>query len=776
MRAAHDLKSAYRNLAKSPGFAITCILVLAVGLAVNTAAFSVVNTLLRRPLPFANPERIANLYERNVEKGFSAGVSYPAFAEWRERCRGCDQIGAAEPAQFNAGGRVQPESVSGVYATAGFLRALGLKPVLGRNFTADEERPGAPHVVLIGYKYWQRRFDGDPRIVGREITIDLEPATIIGVLPRIGRSYYASYAIWTPLVAEARRLSREARTLQVAALLRPGVSFAQAAAQLRPSDKGWSAAIVPMAQMAKHVLPMYVILLTIVGLLLLIVCANVATLQLARAAGRQAEIALRMALGASRIRIISQLLTEGFVIAGISGALGFVLTAAARRILVASVPELADIRIDGWVLAFTALVSLAAGVFFGLSPALSASRPDLNGMLKTGSKTMAAATGRRIRGVLVVAEMTVAVMLLTGLGLLVRAFLSMHQANIGFSSRNLVAINVALPAKKYPTAGQSAAFYRLAVERLASVPGVEAVGAASAAPLSAAGSTLKIETDSRAVAESIQAQYNAATPEYFGAAGIPVLRGRGFTAADRAPAPAVAIVNERAAALLWPGQDATDQRVRIDTGEWRTVIGVVADAQQNLFQPAAPEFYVPHAQDARNAMCLIVRTKADPSQSITMLRKEARTLDPDLQIAAVNTIDEIIDGYFPAAIVAGAGAFCLAALFLAALGLYGVVSYVAAQRTHEFGVRMAIGARSADLAGLVLHQGLKMAATGTLLGLVAGAGIGRILANIITGVKAADPLVFVAVAAVLCAVTLLASYVPALRATRVSPIVALRYE
>ncbi len=783
MTAGQDLRFAARNLARSPGFAVTCVLVLSLGIAINTAAFSVVNTLIRRPLPFADSERIASVFERSTKDGSFSLASYPAFAEWRDRSRLFQVMGAAEQGNTNVGGAAEPESVPAAQVTGGFLRALGLKPILGRSFNPAEESPGSARVVLIGQRYWERRFGSDPGILGREITVDLEPATVIGVLPRINRSYFASTAVWTPLAPSAARLNRNARTLQVAGLLRPGATFQQAGAELASISRAASAepgspdaAVVPMANLMKHTVPMYAVLLTVVGLLLLIVCANVATLQLARAAGRQAEIAVRMALGANRMRIICQLLTEGLLLAGVSGAIGYALTALVRQIVAASVPELSEIRFDASVLGFTALISAAAGVFFGLSPAISASKPDLNSMLKAGGRSLAQGAGRRVRGILVVAEMTVAVMLLSSLGMAVRAFLAMHAADTGFQARNLVVLALAVPAKKYPTPEQRIVLYHSAIEQLKSVAGADAAAVSSAAPLGAAAGAVRVEVEGRAAGDKVQAQNTAISPEYLETLSIPLLRGRSFTAVDSSSAPQVTIVNQRAAELFWRGQDPVGRRVRLDESGWRTVVGVAADARQNLLQPAAPEFYVPYAQDARPGMNLVVRTKADPHQIAPALRRQARSLDRDIQISSVQTLDDIIDGYFPKAIVAGVGVFCIAALFIAALGLYGVVSYLVTQRTHEFGLRAALGASPREIAGLVLRQGFRLAGTGAALGLAAGAGLSRLIANAIAGVRPGDPAVFAAVALLLSIVTAGASYIPARRATRISPIEALRYE
>ncbi len=784
MPIANDLKFAARGLARTPGFAVTCILVLSAGIAISTAAFTVVQTVVKRPLPFPNPERLALIRERDPSKDLVSRASYPAFAGWRDAGRSFQEIGAVEPRAFNLGGGPEPESVAGATATAGFFKALGWKTVLGRSFSREEEQPGGPRVVLIGQRCWERRFGSDPNVVGRDLLVDGERATVVGVLARIiGRSYYASYEVWAPLVGTPDRAGRDARTLEVVALLKPGVGFAQAGAELDtvsraapardPAAAGWGAYVTPMSKMMAHTVPMFVLLLGVAVLLLAVVCANVAALQLARAAGRRQEIALRVALGATRGRIIAHLLGEAFLVAGAGGALGFLFTAAVRQALVASVPELAELRLDAAVLAFTALVSIAAGLLFGLAPAVGASNPDLNAVLKSGGRTAQGNAGRRGRSALVVGEMAVAVTLLTGLGLLVNTFIALHHADAGFRTDNLVAVNVSLPAK-YATPQQRAAFFRLAGERIRGLAGVESAAAVSAMPLAGGGSALKLETEGRAGSERMQGQYTVATPEYFRAMGIAVIKGRPFDWADAATTQLVAIVNECAAQTLWPGEDPLKRRVRLNGGEWRSVVAVVADVRQNLLQQAWPEFYVPHAQESASTMWMVARTRTGATQLTPTLRSELRALEPGLRISAATTIDDLVSGYFPGSVVAGMAAVCAVALFFATLGLYGVVSFLVAQRTYEFGVRIALGATPADVRRLVLGQGLKLAGIGAAIGLAAGFGLSRLLANAIAGIQVASPLVFAAVAALLAAAEMAACYFPARRAVRISPLEALR--
>jgi putative ABC transport system permease protein len=705
------------------------------------------------------------------------------------RGAGVGNIGAREYA--HSGGLQLPNDLKSCGTLLRLSAALrddgqGGRPrcLLGRSFAREDELAADSRIVLISQRCWERRFGSDPGIIGTRLTVDGKSATVIGVLARIiGRSYYAGYEVWAPLTRPMERANREDRRLEVVGLLKPGVGFVQAgaqldaishaAAELEPGATGWGPQVVPMTQIMAHSVPIYIVLLTITLLLLLIVCANIAMLQLARVSGRHAEIAVRIALGATRSHIIRHLLREGILLAGTGGLFGFLLAAALRQVLVASVPELAELRLDATALGFTGLVSIVVGLLFGLSPALSASRPDLNGLLKSGGGTLPAKVGGRVRFVLVVGEMAVTVTLLTGLGLLVRTFISLHHAETGFRTENLVTASVTLPME-HAGSQNSTAFFRQVAERLRGVAGVESAAAVSAMPLAGGGRPLRVEIEGRTDVENLQGHYTVATPEHFQTMGIALQRGRSFRLADNAVAPAVVIVNQRVAGLFWPGRDPIGKRVRLSGGEWRSVIAVANDVRQDLVRAAEPEFYVPHAQDPVPSMWMVVRTRTDTRHLIISLRGELRALEPGLRVAAPLTVDEVISGYFPGALVAGVGVFCAAALFFSMLGLYGVASYLVTQRTHEFGVRFALGADSRDVSRLVLAQGLKLAGAGAAIGLAGGFGLARLLAGLLVGVEVTHPLVFVAVAAVLSAVVLTACWLPVRRAARVSPMEALR--
>ncbi len=773
-----DLRYAARMLRKNPVFAVASISVLSIGIAVNTAAFSAVSTLVKKPLPFKDSERLVLIRERNPEKGLVAGASYPAFADWKRQSAVFEEMGAVEAVSLSLTGGGEPLNVSGGRASGALFRTLGLVPLKGRTFAPEEERTGGNRVVMIGQRLWERRFGADPGITGRTLTVDGEEAVIIGVVPRISRGYFTRYDLWLPLAPNA---AREQRSLQVVARMKPGVPIERARAEMgtiaarleqQYSDinHGWGVTVFAMNAMMAHVVPAYTILLTVLFLLLLIVCTNIANLQLARAAARQREIALRLALGANRLRVVWQMLSEGLLLAVISGAFGLMLVVWVRSLLVASVPELSEIAIGGDAALFAAFISLATGMVFGLAPALSVSKPDLNEALKSGGRGLAAVAGRRLRSTLVISEMAIAMMLLVGLGLLVRGFFGLHRTDAGFPTQNLLALSVSLPQPKYAQPERSAAFYAQAVEKLGALPGVESAGGVSVLPLTGGSGAAAFEAEGRS--SSFTAQHTVATPSYFRTIGLTLRRGRLFTAQERD----AVILNERAAQMLWPRADAVGKRVRLPGGPWRTVVGVAGDARQVLTQPVAPEIYAPYGQEAPAAMTLVLRTKGDPKALAAAARGELHALDAALPVPAVQTMDDVISGYLPAALVAGIGAFCGLALLLAAVGLYGVISYLMAQRTQEIGVRMALGAGPGDVIGLVLRQGARLAGTGAAIGLAGAFALTRLLSGLLFGVSPTDPLVFTAVPLLLIGVAFAACYVPARRATRVSPVVALRYE
>ncbi len=784
-----DLPYAVRLLLKRPGFTALSIATLSLGIALNTAVFSVVNALLRRPLPFPEASRLVLLSERDVKNGAHSGVSYPTYLDWKDQSRAFEELGAVQERNFNWTGAGEPERVHGARGSLSFFRALRMKPVIGRTFLPSEDSFGAGRVALLSEGLWRQRFQSNPDILGRPVLLDGESYTIVGVLPRIDRSFYAGCRVWVPLVVDSERGNRAMRAFQVVGRLKPGVSVQQSAAEMDTLGRrlqqqhpetyaGWSAVALSMERLSvSEVLPGFLILLTAVGLVLLIVCSNIASLQLTRAASRRKEIAVRMTLGASRGRLIWQLLTEGLLVALTSGGVGLLLTIWVRSVLIASIPELDTLKIEGTVLAYTLFISCLTGLVAGLAPALTASKVDINATLKTEGRGFAGNSVHRMRNILAISQMAVALILSVCSGLLIASFVRMHRADPGFRTANLVTMSLSLPQSRYEQPHQRVAFYRQALERIASLPAVQQTAAASAIPLTGTNDRLSPELDGIPAQPGVRpplVNYTVVSPGYFGTMGIPLLRGRQFDPQDREGARPIAIVNHRLAQTCWPGQDPLGRRIRFPQGPWRTVVGVVADTRQILVRPADPEVYVPHAQDPSPEMALIVRSAGEPSSLIPSIRGAIRTLDRDQPVSSIQSMEDIVSGYLPGAMIAGSLIFAGVALLLAALGLYGVVSFLVTERTQEIGIRMALGATPGNVRRLVLTQGLRLAAVSAAFGLAGALALTRVLSRALFAVGATDAGIFTAGTLVLLCAALAASYFPARRATRLDPMAAVR--
>ncbi len=784
-----DLAYAVRLLLKRPGFTALSIATLALGIALNAAVFSVVNALLRRPLPFPEAARLALLSEQDVKSGARSGVSYPTYLDWKDQSRAFEEVGAVQERSFNWTGAGEPERVHGARASESFFRTLRMKPVLGRTFLPSEDRPGSGRVALLSEGLWRQRFQSSPEILGRPVLLDGESYTVVGVLPRIDRSFYAGCRVWVPLAADSERGDRVTRAFQVVGRLKPGVSLQQSAAEMDTLGRrlqrqypethaGWRAVALSMERLSvSEVLPGFLILLTAVGLVLLIVCFNIASLQLTRAVARRKEIAVRMTLGASRGRLIRQLLTEGLLVALTSGAVGLLLTVWMRSVLIASIPELDALKIEGTVLGYTLFISCLTGLVTGLAPALTASKVDLNATLKTEGRGFAGNSAHRMRDILVVSQMSVALILSICSGLLIASFVRMHRADPGFRTANLVTMSLSLPQSRYEQPQQRAAFYRQALERVASLPSVQQSAVTSAVPLTGTNARLSPELDGIPAEPAVRlplVNYTVVSPGYFGTMGIPLLRGRQFDPQDREGVQPIAIVNQKLAQLFWAGRDPLGRRIRLPQGPWRIVVGVVADTRQILVRPADPEVYVPHAQDPLKEMALVVRSAGQPSSLIPSIRGAIRTLDRDLPVSGIQSMEDIISGYLPGAMIAGSLVFAGVALLLAALGLYGVVSFLVTEKTREIGIRMALGATPGNVRRLVLIQGLRLAAVSAAFGLTGALALTRVLSRALFAVGATDVSIFTAGALVLLCTALAASYFPARRATRLEPVLAVR--
>jgi putative ABC transport system permease protein len=797
-----DLRYGARTLLKSPGFTLVALVALALGVGANTAIFSVVNSVLLRPLPYPDSERLVAFMGVNPQGGITqSNMSVPDFADWQQQNEVFEQL-----AGFVTGGALlvsgeEGERVRGTGVTTDFFPLIRTQPLRGRALTAEDQQPGREPVAVLSYGLWQRRFGADPNAVGRAVMLSGKSTTIVGVMPQ-GFDFPAQSEVWVPLQLDPAKERRDNRYLQVVGRLKPGATITQAQTQLdtingrlaqtyRETNTGWGVQLTNLREsLVGAVRASLLVLLGAVGLVLLIACANVANLLLARATARQREIAVRTALGASRGRIVRQLLTESVLLSVVGGALGLLLSVWLTDLLVAvspaGSPRFDEIRPDARVFAFTCAVTILTGLVFGLAPALQASRLDLNEALKEGGRSGAEGARRnRLRGLLMVGEIALSFMLLAGAGLLVRSFVRLRETRPGFNTEGVLTMRLSLPPGKYAQGEPRAQFYRQAVERVGSLPGVAAAGAVLTMPLG--GDTFSVgrsfirEGRPMTPEESANASYYVATPGYFRALEIPVLAGRSFTEQDTAQAPMVVLVNETMARKHWPGESPIGKRITIWRDEKfpREVVGVVGDTRPALDTPASAQMYVPYAQDATwGSLTLVARTQGDPATLAAAARNELRALDKTLPVYNVKTMTEVA-----AASVAQhrasmllLSAFAGVALLLAVIGIYGVTAYYVTQRTHEIGVRMALGATRGDVLRLVVGQGLRLTLIGLAVGIVAALALTRLLASLLYEVSATDPLAFAVGALLLAVVALAACYVPARRATKVDPMVALRYE
>ena len=805
-----DLRYAWRVLRKRAAFTTIAALTLGLGIGANTAIFSVVNAVFLRPLPFANAKRIYVV--RRIGNRFGgASLSMPIFLEWQKANRFFEHLallGFRGPASLTGSG--DPERITSTGASTELFDVLGVRPSLGRNFQAEEGRPDGPRVVIISDKLWRNRFQGDANILGRALTLDGEPYTVVGVLPprfAIPFSGISETDIWFPIRVPATSDNPSNGGLLCVGLLKPGATPAQAEASLTP----------PLAELRDrfpnmfvsgertHLVPLRdfistgagtapLLLFGAVVLVLLIACVNVANLLLAAASGRRHEMALRAAVGASRARIVRQLLTESVLLAGIGGALGVgacaALFGAISRMVPATMPRVGDFRIDGTVLAFALLVSVVTGVLFGLAPALGASGIEVNAVLKTSSSRTLSGGHAGLRRVLAANELALSLVLLVGAALALESLSRLMSVQPGFDASNLLTFEVNLPMKKYSTAEKRQAFFDQTLARFAVLPGVERAAATSLLPFVGGSDMLFTIEDGgdHAAGEKLGANIRIVSPEYFAALRIPQERGRTFADADRQGTLPVVLINHAAAKAFWPNGEPIGGHVWIGKpmgpsnaeATPRQIIGVVGDIHESsLAEPPEPTLYIPLAQNpSADGITFLLRTSRPPMASVADVRVAVRDIDPDLPLARVRTMQEVVDlsvqdWRFRAVLL---GSFGALALFIAAIGVYGVISYSVAQRTQEIGVRVALGADRQDVLGLVLRQGMNTALSGIAIGLVAAFALTRVMANLLFGVNARDPLTFGAVAVLLGLVALGACYVPARRAMKVDPMVALRYE
>jgi putative ABC transport system permease protein len=798
-----DLRFGLRMLLKHKGFTAVAVLTLALGIGANTAIFSVVNAVLLRSLPFRDTERLVALWEANPQNKQNE-VAAANFLDWREQNRVFEQLAALSYASVALTGGDEPERLQAAVVTPSFFPTLGTQASLGRTFLPEEEKPDAARVVVLSHGLWQRRFAADPNLIGKTITLNGLNRTVAGIMPPDFQLQFPTQRqvdLWLPRIfTTTLSANRVAHFLYVFARLKPNVTTAQAHAEMEAlarrlaeqypnTNTNVSVRLNPLQeQIVGNVRRPLLILLGAVAFVLLIACANIANLLLGRAATRQKEMAIRSALGASRLRVVRQLLTESVMLACLGGTLGLLLAFWGIRLLLAvsptTLPRLKEVGIDGQVLGFTLLVSLLIGLVFGLVPTLQASRLDLNVALKEGSGNAAGGMRYQLRGLLVVTEVALALVLLAGAGLLIRSFWRLLQVNPGFKPDHVLAMDIALPGAKYGQAKQQAAFFQQALQRIESLPGIVSAGAVLNLPLSGSNATTGIIPDDRpapAPSDVPQIDYRIISSNYFRTLGIPLRAGREFTERDAPGSPAVTIINESLARRFWPNEDAVGKRLTIrETPPVSCeVVGVAGDVKHyRLDAEAKAELYVPYLQRPNDFMHLVVRTAADPLQSVGPVRRALAAVDKDQPVHNIKTMEKlfaesIAQPNFNLRLLV---IFAAVALVLAALGIYGVVSYVVTQRTHEIGIRLALGARAPDVLKLVVKQGMSLAIGGVVLGLLASFALTRLMEGLLFGVRASDPPTLLVITLLLTSVALLACWIPARRAAKVDPLVALRHE
>ncbi len=817
-----DTRYGARMLRKSPGLTGVAVLSLALGIGAISTIFSFVNGIMLRPLPYPEPERLVLVDETAFKRGSpSMNVSFPNFVDWREQNHSFEDIACYDTDGFiigGGGGGAEPELVKAAFVTQGLFEVLGVAPILGRTFTADEDQPDHDQVVILSYGLWQRRFGADPNILGQTLLLNNRSRTVIGVMPK-GFQFPEVAEAWGPLALTTKIFTRTDHGLLSIARLKPGVTLDQARAEMigiasnieqqNPiTNEGLSVTLTSLrAGLVGDYKKALLILLGVVAFVLLIACVNVANLLLARATARQKEIAIRAALGANRRRIFRQLLTESLLLGLISGALGLVLALWGMDLLLKAIPI--DIPfwmkfdLDGRVLGFTALCSLLTGFLFGTAPALEASNPDLNETLKEGGRSGAGGGRHRLRSLLVVAEIALSLVLLVGAGLMMRSFISLQSVNAGINPEGVLTMYIALPGAKYRAPEKRIAFFSQLLERVRAIPGVKSAGSNSGLPLAGNnwGRSLTVEGfPVLSVGGAPVINHCVISPGYFSAMGISILKGRDFDERDTRTAPkapqlaardevmsgpstGVTIIDERLAREYWPDEDPIGKRIRFgppeDNEPWHTIVGVVAEVKhQRLDASTRESVYLPFAQMPIGGSSLAIRTAGRPESLITAVRAQVRELDSDLPLTRVMPMTEVVarSVWQPRLYTALFGVFAAVALILATVGIYGVMSYAVTQRTREIGLRMALGAQKQDVLKLVVGHGVAITAIGVGVGLVAAVALTRLMSSLLFGVSTTDPITFAAVSVLLAGVALAACFVPARRAAKVDPMVALRYE
>ncbi|MBA3438908.1 MAG: ABC transporter permease [Pyrinomonadaceae bacterium] len=806
-----DLRYGMRTLWKNPGFTLVAVLALALGIGANTTIFSAINSLLLHPFSFRDADRIMAIWESNPQAGFKRGSVAPAnFLDIRSQNTVFESVAAFTGRSFNLTEGDKPERIEGAGVSPQFFSVLGVEAAAGRTFLAEEEQAGRDAVVVISDSLWQRRFGRDQGIVGRVVPINNRSFTIVGVMPADFDFPRGGVEMWSPFVFDNDDMTdRASHYLRMLARLKPQVTMEQAQSEVGglmrrlagqyPETNAGRGVLIETLREANTggPRPFLLIALGAVGFVLLIACANVANLLLLRAAARQKEMAIRAALGASRWQLMRQLLTESVLLALLGGSLGLLLSVWAVDSIRAGMPPNFARLISGWknmgidwnVFGFTLLVSLATGIIFGTIPALLASKTNLNEALKEGGRSSTEGRGpNRTRSMLVIMEVALSLVLLAGAGLMVRSFLRMMDTNPGFDANSVVTMEIALPNAKYTEEQQRETFFKRLLQRVETLPGVSAAGAVSQIPLGFDDSDTYFSVEGRPKPEPGKrpfADFRVISADYFGAMRIPLRKGRTFTERDTPDAPPVVIISSAMARGVFPDAEPLGKRLYVGDGERaREIVGVVGDIRHEPFsdelnRQTDPTLYVPHAQVPRGSMVIVIRSAAsDPAQLTAAVQNEVRQVDKDQPVYNIRTMPQIVaESMSPQRVTAFLfGGFALIALVLASIGIYAVVSYSVAQRTHEIGIRMALGAEPRDIFRLVVGGGMKLILIGITLGMIAAFAVTRLMASILYGVSATDFITFASIALLLAAVALLACYIPARRATKVDPGVALRYE
>jgi len=807
---------------KNPGFSVVAILALALGFGANTAIFSVVDAVIFRPLPFPQPNRLVAIWERNLKTGDDHdSVMAGNYIDWRSRSQSFEEMSAHAGASVNLTGLAEPERIRAARVSANLFQVLGVRPATGRLFLPDEDQPGHPRVVVISSHLWKSRFGGDPELLGHSITLNNQDYEVVGVMPPgFELPMNPDAEIWTPLVFTPDELThRNSHYLKVLGRLKPGVSMDQANAEMTTiasqlqqeypkSNESTGAAVYSLhAEIVGEIRKPLLIFLGAVAFILLIACANVANLMLARAAARQREIAVRIALGASRWRLIRQMLIESLVLGLAGGAAGLLLALWGIEFLSAvakqtSLPRAGSIGLDGRVLLFTFAASIVTSLIFGSAPALQASNPDLNDSLKEGGRSSGSLRRSRTRNLLVVSEMALAFVLLVGAGLLINSFFRLRAVDPGLNPENVLTMNISLPRQKYAEAEQVLAFHRRLLDQVGTLPGVEYAGTVTALPYGGSTNGFGYTIDSPVAGDQVVSIVSQqASPDFFRALGIPLVAGRYFNDRDIDGATAVVVISDSLGKRYWPDQDPLGHTIKWGDKEfgspWMTVVGVVGDVgTRGLDTPPKPTLYIPHCQfgepiktrvgvtlrqllveDARS-INLVVRSTSDTTGLANEVRSAVWAVDPNQPVIRVKTMsdvlaDTMIVQRFSTLLLAS---FAGIALALAAAGIYGVISYSVSQRTHEIGIRMALGAERRDVMRLVVGQGMIPALIGLGLGVAGAIGLTRFMASLLFKVSVTDPITFFVIGSLLSIVALAACYLPARRAARVDPMEALRCE